>query len=36
MENERAKWMLTISEENIYLHLQKQQQTLKCFCFVLI
>ena len=36
MENERVKWMWTISEEDIYLHLQKKTTTLKCFCFVLI
>ena len=35
VENERAEWMWTISEENIYLRLAKKQ-TFMCFCFVLI
>ena len=34
VENERAEWMRTISEEDIYLRSQKN--TLMCFCFVLI
>ena len=35
VENERVEWMWRISDEDIYLRLEKKQ-TFMCFCFVLI
>ena len=35
VENERAKWMWRISDEDIYLRLEKNN-TFMCLCFVLI